>query len=98
LEVEKFPEITYYSFEAKPTSDSTYISKGKLNLHGVEKDQDVLIWVKGHKTGERGHILGLEVSLTLNRKDFGLDWGGPRLGETVKVIGHLLFKMNIEEE
>jgi polyisoprenoid-binding protein YceI len=94
FEVEIFPEITYYSFEVKPTSDSTYVSKGQLNIHGVEKDQDVLIWVRGHKTGEKGHILGLEVSLTLSRKDFGLDWGSPRLGETVKVVCHLLYKLH----
>ena len=98
LDVEKFPEITYYSTEVLPTSDSTYISKGKLTLHGVEKEQDAFIWVKGHRTGEKDHLLGLEISLTLNRKDFGLDWGSPRLGETVKVIGYILYKMKIEEE
>ncbi|NQU55175.1 MAG: YceI family protein [Bacteroidetes bacterium] len=98
LDAEKFPEITYNSSEAEAISDSTYISKGKLTIHGVEKDQDVHIWVKGHKTGRRGYIFGLEVSLTLNRKDFGLDWGSPRLGETIKVIGHLLYQMKIEEE
>ena len=98
LDVEKFPELTYYSSETKPTSDSTYISKGKLTIHGVEQDQDVNIWYKGHKTTERGHIIGLEVSLILNRKDFGLDWGSPRLGETVKVVGHLLYQSEIEKE
>ena len=97
LEVEKFPEITYYSSKAKPISDSTFISKGKLTIHGVEKDQEVLIWFKGHKTGARSHILGIEVSLTLNRIDFGLEWGSPRLGENVKVIGYLLYQMPIEE-
>jgi len=98
LEAEIFPELTYYSTSAKPSSDSKYISKGKLKIHGVEKDQDVFIWVKGHKTTNRGYILGLEVSLTLNRKDFGVDCGSPRLGETVTVFGHLLYQMKIEEE
>jgi len=98
LEAEKFSEMTYYAFKAKRTSDSTYISTGKLTLHGVEKDQDVIIWVKGYRTDEKRQILGLEVSLTLNRKDFGLDWGSPRLGETVKVVGHLLYQIKNEEE
>ena len=79
LDAAKFPEITYSSSGAKVGSDSTYISTGKLKIHGVEKEQDALIWVKGHKTGRRGEILGIEVSLTINRKDFGLDWGSPRL-------------------
>ncbi len=98
FEVEIFPEITYHSIEVKPTSDSTYLSKGLLNIHGEEKDQDVSIWVRGHKTDEKGHLLGLEVSLILNRKDFGLDWGSPRLDETVKVIAYLLYRIKIEEE
>lgn len=98
LDTEKFPEIIFSSSGAKAISDSTYISTGKLNLHGVEKNQEVLIWLKGHKTGRRGEILGIEVSLTLNRKDFGLDWGSPRLGETVKIFGYLLFQTRKKEE
>lgn len=98
LDVEKFPEITYFSNEAKQTSDSTYISKGKLTIRGVEKEQDVLIWVKGFKETQRGYIFGLEVSLVVNRDDFGLDWGSPRLAEKIKIVGHILYKMKIEEE
>jgi len=98
LDVEKFPEITYSSSGAKIISDSTSVSTGKLTIRGVEKEQDALIWVKGHKAGRRGEILGIEVSLTINRKDFGLDWGSPRLGETVKIVGYLLYQMKIEEE
>jgi len=98
LDAEKYLEITYSSTGAKATSDSTFISKGKLNIHGVVKDQDVLIWFKGHKPGRRGEMLGIEVSLTINRKDFGLEWGSPRLGDTVKIVGYLLYQMKIEEK
>jgi len=98
LDSEKFPEITYTSSGAKATSDSTYISKGKLTIHGVEKDQDALIWLKGHKTGRRGEMLGIEVSLTINRNDFGLEWGGPRLDKTVKIVGYFLYQMRVEEK
>lgn len=98
LDAAKFPEITYSSSGVKVISDSTFVSTGKLTIHGVEKEQDALIWVKGHKTGRRAELLGLEVSLTINRKDFGLDWGSPRLGETVKIVGYLLYQMKTEEE
>lgn len=97
LDAEKFPEITYNSTGATANSDSTYISKGKLTIHGVEKDQDALIWVKGHKIGKRGEILGIEISVTINRNDFGLEWGSPRLGETVKIVAYLLYQMKTEE-
>jgi len=98
LDTEKYPEITFSSSATRATSDSTFISSGKLTIHGVEKEQDALIWVKGHKMGRRGEILGIEVSLKINRKDFGLDWGSPRLGETVKIVGYLLYQMRIEEK
>ena len=98
LDAEKFPEITFSASGAKAISDSTYISTGRLKLHGIEKDQEVLIWLKGHKPGRRGEMLALEASLKLNRKDFGLEWGSPRLGETVKIVGYLLYQTKNKEE
>lgn len=98
LDVEKYPEITYSSNKAIQTSDSTFISKGKLTIHGVEKEQDVLIEIKGSKETKKGYIYGLEVTLHVNKIDFGLDWGSPRLGETIKIVGYLLYKMKAEEE
>lgn len=97
LDTEKFPDISFSSTNVESISDSTYISTGKLTIHGVENDQDVLVHVKGHKKGRRAYMLGIQVSLTLNRTDFDLNWGSPRLGETVKIIGHLIYQMPIEE-
>lgn len=98
LDVEKYPEITYSSSKAIQTSDSTYVSKGKISIHGVEKNQDVLIWVKGRKESSKGEIYGIEVSLMLNRTDFGLDWGSPRLAENIKIVGYLLYKPEIAKK
>lgn len=98
LDVEKYPEITYYANKAIRTSETTFVSKGKLTILGVEKEQDVLIEVKGSKETRRGYIYGLEVTLQVNRMDFGLEWGSPRLGETIKIVGYLLYKMKTEEE
>ncbi len=98
LNVEKYPEIAYSANNAIRTSDTTFVSKGKLSILGVEKEQDVLIEVKGSKETRRGYIYGLEVTLHVNRMDFGLDWGSPRLGESIKIVGYLLYKMKAEEE
>jgi len=92
LEVEKYPEITYSANQATKTSENTYVSKGKLTVHGVEKEQAVSFKVKGAKETKKGYILGLEVTLIVNRTDFGLDWGSPRLAETITIVGHLLYK------
>ena len=98
LEAEKFPEITFNSTGARKISDSTFVTTGKLKIHGVEKDQVVTLNFKGQKEGRRSLMMGLEVSLTFNRSDFGLTWGAPRLAETVYVVGHLLYKKRVEEQ
>lgn len=98
LEVEKYPEITYSSNQATKTGENTYLSKGKLTIHGVEKEQEVSIQIKGSKDTKKGTIYGLEVSLVVNRMDYGLDWGSPRLAENIKLVGHLLYKLKTEEK
>ena len=97
LDTAKYPEITFHSSGAELVTDSTYISKGILKIHGVEKNQDVLVKFRGFKKGSRSYLLGLEVNLTINRTDFGLDWGSPRLGKMVKIVGYLLYQRRIEE-
>jgi polyisoprenoid-binding protein YceI len=43
-------------------------------------------------------MLDIEVTLKINRNDFGLEWGSPRLGETIKIVGYLLYQMRTTEE
>ena len=98
LESDKYPEITFTSTGARQISDNTYVTTGKLKIHGVERDQDVTIQFKGQKEGRRSLMMGLEVMLKFNRNDFGLEWGAPRLAETVFVVGHLLYNKRVEEQ
>ena len=42
--------------------------------------------------------MGLEATLSVNKTDFGLDWGSPRLADNIKLVGHLLFKLQVEDE
>ena len=98
LNAAKYPEIIFHSSGAELVADSTYITKGMLKIHGIEKEQDVLVKFRGYKKGSRSYLLGLEVNLAVNRTDYGLDWGSPRLGKMVKLVGYLLYQKRIEEE
>lgn len=98
LDVENFPEIVYVSNEAVKLSDGTYTSKGKLTVRGVTKDQDVSLKVKGSKETRKGFIYGVEVSLEVDKTDFGLEWGSPRLANKITLVGHLLYKLKEETE
>ena len=97
LDTENYPEMRFTSTGAIRKSDSTYVSTGLLLVHGVEKEQEVFIRYKGKKQGRKSEIFGIEVTLQLNRSDFGLEWGSPRLGEKVKVVGHFLYLEEAEE-
>ena len=98
LDVEKYPEITYVSNQATKNGDGIYTSTGKLTIHGVERDQEVSFKVKGAKETKKGYIMGLEVTLMVSRADYGLDWGSPRLADNITLVGHLLYKLQVEEE
>lgn len=98
LNVEKFPKITYSSDNAKKISDDTYMTNGTITIVGVEKEQEAKVKVKGHKDTKKGEIFALEVSLDVNRTDFGLDWGSPRLGETITIVAHLIYMHPKEEK
>lgn len=96
LDVEKFPLITYFSNNAAKVSKDTYLSNGKITICGVEKEQEVEVKVKGFKDTKKGEIYALEVSLVLDRTDFGLEWGSPRLGEKIKIVAHLIYMQKKE--
>ncbi len=92
LNVEQYPEITYTSNQLSSSSDSTYVSTGKLIVCGVEKEQEVSVWVKGYKETKKGNIFGIQVTLVVDRREFGLTWGSPRMADKIKLVGHLLYK------
>lgn len=98
LDVEKFPEITFNSNKATKTGHNTYTATGKLTVHGVEKEQEVKFKYKGSKETRKGEILGLEVTLVVNKTEFGLDWGSPRLADDIILVGHFLYKLQVEDE
>lgn len=97
LEVEQYPEITFTSENVSKTSENTYTSTGTLTLCGVEKEQEATILVKGFKETKKGNIFGIQVTVEVDRAAFGLDWGSPRLANTVKIVGHLLYQPKVEE-
>ena len=98
LNVEVYPEITFTSNDIVSTSDKSYTSNGTLTICGVEKEQEVSIKFKGYKETKKGNIFGIEVSLVVDRSEFGLDWGKPRLGDNITLVGHLLYKVEEEEK
>jgi polyisoprenoid-binding protein YceI len=93
FDAEKFPEITFRSTSIKPSGRKNVFNvTGNLTMRGVTKQitlpVDYLGAVKDPWGNEKA---GFATSITLNRKDYGVNWnkaldnGGVLLGDDVDV-------------
>lgn len=92
FDVEKFPQITFKSKTVTKTGGDTYDVVGDLTMHGVTKEITLPVTHLGFAKDPWGNEkVGFETEITLNRKDFGLNWnaaletGGFLVGDEVKV-------------
>jgi polyisoprenoid-binding protein YceI len=92
FDVEQFPRINFASRRVVPTGAHAFDVIGDLTIHGVTKEITLPVaelGVVGDPWGKQR--AGFEAELTLNRKDFGLNWnaaletGGFLVGDEVKV-------------
>lgn len=92
FEVEKFPDITFKSTKVEKRGDDWYVT-GDFTMKGVTKsisfEFDLTGFVPG---GERsGAKIGLSADTKLNRRDYGVNYGGnmpngvPTLADVVEV-------------
>ncbi len=92
FDAEKFPEIRFVSRKVAPKSETAYEVTGDLTMHGVTKEVTLPVTFNGlTKDVWGGERAGFETSITLNRKDYGINWnktldeGGLMLGDDVAV-------------
>jgi polyisoprenoid-binding protein YceI len=96
FDVQTYPEITFESNKVKKDpaakDGNRLLVTGTLTLHGVAKEVTLPVEVLGIGQDPWGGTrAGFEASLTLNRKDFGINWnaaldqGGFILGDEVTV-------------
>jgi polyisoprenoid-binding protein YceI len=92
FDAEKNPEIRFVSRKVVPVSDTKYEVTGDLTMHGVTRQVTLPVNFLGLARDPWGHErAGFEVDLTLNRKDYGINWnkaldqGGTLVGDEVAV-------------
>ncbi|MBN2226096.1 MAG: polyisoprenoid-binding protein [candidate division Zixibacteria bacterium] len=91
FEVEKYPEITFVSTKIEKTENGL-VAHGNLTMHGVTKVIAIPFEIAGPIADPWGKSrMGIEASLTIDRKDFGITWnkvldsGGLTVGNEVKI-------------
>lgn len=92
FDTDKFPEITFKSKAIKKSSGDTYAVLGTLTMHGVAKEITLPVAFLGTVKDPWGNEkAGFSTDLTLNRKDYGINWnaaldnGGAVLSDDVKI-------------
>jgi polyisoprenoid-binding protein YceI len=90
---ERMPTITFVSTSVAKRGDRAYDVTGVLSIRGVTKTIVLPVEYLGTATDPWGkEKLAFEAEITLNRKDFGLNWnaaletGGFLVGDEVKVM------------
>ncbi len=91
FEVDKYPTITFKSTKVTPNGKDLYLVTGDLTMHGVTKTIVVPVRHTGFLNLGKMEKAGFEVTLPINRKDFGITWnrtldaGGAMLGDEVQI-------------
>ena len=88
----KYPEITFKSRKVVRKSDTSFDVVGDLTMRGVTKEITLPVTFTGIVKDPWGlERAGFETAITLNRKDYGINWnkaldqGGYMLGDDVAV-------------
>lgn len=92
FESEKYPTITFTSKRVEALGNEKYRVTGDLTMHGVTREIPLDVVREGVTKNMQGQTLhAFSASVTINRKDFGLEWnvalesGGMLVSEQVKI-------------
>lgn len=97
FEVEKYPEITFKSTKVTPKGDNKFDVAGTLTMHGVAKPVTLPVSFLGSIKDPGGNEkAGFETQITLNRKDYGINWNKALDAGGMMLSDDVLVTINIE--
>ena len=93
----QFPKLMFSSTGMTKTGDDTYKLTGDLTMHGVTESVTLNAEYGGQMQDFYGQTkAGFEVSGKINRKEFGLEWGGVTEAGGVVLGDDVKLQMNIQ--
>ena len=92
----KFPEINFESTQIKKQGKA-FAAVGNLTMHGVTKPIEIPFNIAGTVKKDSSRNVGYTGRLTLNRRDFGVNWEHPTspnfVGDNVEIQIELITKL-----
>ena len=96
LDMDNHPEITFASTGIKQTGDTEWLVSGDLTIRGVAKAVEIPFEFTGAATDASGNErVGLEGSVVINRKDWGVNWNAALEGGGVLVSEKVTLELEI---
>ena len=96
LDVEKYPTITFVSRQVSGTPES-FTVVGDLTMHGVTKPVTLAAKEEGKMTDGRGRThYAYSASTTIDRRDWGLNWGHTTPGGSLIAGNEVTIGLTIE--
>ncbi len=78
FDMEQYPTITFVSTAVQPLGGDRYQVTGDLTIKGVTKSIEFPVELSGPAVDPWGNTrIGLEGSVVVNRKDWGITWNAP---------------------
>lgn len=96
FDAERHPEVTFRSTEIRLADDGRAEVAGELTMKGTTRPVTATGDYSAPRQASFGEIAGLQLTTTIDRRDFGLDWqmdlpdGGIAVGWTVQLDIDLL--------
>ncbi|MCG8967511.1 MULTISPECIES: YceI family protein [Streptomyces] len=96
LDAPTYPDITFRSTSVEPLSDTEFRVTGDLTIKDTTRPVDIDVEYTGSAVDPFGNQrVGLEGSVTISRKDFGVTWNAPLEGGGVLVGDKIVLELDI---
>lgn len=97
FEVAKYPEMSFKSTRVERKGKDSYLLHGDFTLKGVTKQIAIPFTLTGAVKDARGNTrFGIEAHTKLNRRDYGITYGGALPGGGLDIGNEVNIDLNLE--
>lgn len=97
FDVAKYPEMSFKTTRVENKGNSKYVLHGDLTLRDVTKPVALPFTITGAIKDAQGNTrFGVAAQTTINRRDFGINWGKPLENGGIDVGNEVMIDLQLE--